>query len=285
MSEINRIADLLQNLIKSRQTLAVGQSDAAIVPGSRGLFSTSTGLINAIATNFCYGNCLLAKVEGTWYAINPTDNREVVRSNVDRLIQHKMKPTEKPKAWLAIGLDSQFSGFNPDLATEFVISTSRNVRLNAHVYIWIPKVASFDLRIEVSGGTPADYLTNPDYLERFNRGFYEIPRLGWLSGLHTYELTMPNTARFFAVTTDSVNQLTPQRFVPNRFNVGRLVDGNFVRQVSAIDGLEYTVVEVRCTYNPGLFVPTTTIPLTFDLTLTDSGDFDIVRPTVKILIT
>ena len=89
MSEINRIADLLRDLIKSRQVLAVGTAQSAAVPGSPALYETSSGTIRAIATNFCYGNCLLAKVEGTWYAINPSDNRAVIRGNVDRLIQRR----------------------------------------------------------------------------------------------------------------------------------------------------------------------------------------------------
>jgi hypothetical protein len=93
LSQINRIAQLLQNAITDRQVLAVGNSDAAVVQGSPGLFRTGTGMIRAIATNFCYGDCLLAKVEGTWYAINPRDNQEVVRSSVDRLIRRRAKAT------------------------------------------------------------------------------------------------------------------------------------------------------------------------------------------------
>ncbi len=86
-SELDRIANLLLEQIRSRQTLAIGTAQAASIQGSRALYQTPSGIISAIATNFCYGDCLLAKVEGTWYAVNPVDNRQVVRSSVDRLIR------------------------------------------------------------------------------------------------------------------------------------------------------------------------------------------------------
>jgi hypothetical protein len=89
MADLVKVADLLQKLTADRQVLAIGQSDAAITQGQSGLFSTNAGNISAIATNFCYGNCLLAKVDGAWYAINPSDNRDVVRQSIERLSKSK----------------------------------------------------------------------------------------------------------------------------------------------------------------------------------------------------
>jgi hypothetical protein len=91
MSSIEQIANLLRSQIEQRRTLAIGSAQSASIQGTRALYQTPSGIISAIATNFCYGDCLLAKVQGTWYAINPSDNREVVRSSVDRLIQRRPK--------------------------------------------------------------------------------------------------------------------------------------------------------------------------------------------------
>jgi hypothetical protein len=100
LSDINRIANLLLEQIRSRQTLAIGTAQSAAIQGTRALYQTPSGIISAIATNFCYDDCLLAKVEGTWYAINPNDNRKVVRSSVDRLIQRKPKiATDRKKVF------------------------------------------------------------------------------------------------------------------------------------------------------------------------------------------
>lgn len=104
MSDISQIARLLQQAIADRQTLTIGQSNAPVTQGNLGSFSTGTGLISAIATNFCYGDCLLAKVEGKWYAINPADNREVIRSNVDRFIKRKPKTGSLPKISIVAGI-------------------------------------------------------------------------------------------------------------------------------------------------------------------------------------
>lgn len=89
MSNIEQIANLLRSQIEQRRTLAIGTAQSASIQGTRALYQTPSGIISAIATNFCYGDCLLAKVEGTWYAINPVDNREVVRGSVDRMIRRK----------------------------------------------------------------------------------------------------------------------------------------------------------------------------------------------------
>jgi hypothetical protein len=91
LSNIEQIANLLRSQIEQRRTLAIGTAQSASIQGTRALYQTPSGIISAIATNFCYGDCLLAKVEGIWYAINPSDNREVVRSSVDRLIQKRPK--------------------------------------------------------------------------------------------------------------------------------------------------------------------------------------------------
>lgn len=91
MSSIEQIANLLRSQIEQRRTLAIGTAQSASIQGTRALYQTPSGTISAIATNFCYGDCLLAKVEGTWYAINPQDNREVVRGSVDRLIQKRAR--------------------------------------------------------------------------------------------------------------------------------------------------------------------------------------------------
>ncbi|WP_310410540.1 hypothetical protein [Chamaesiphon sp. OTE_8_metabat_110] len=266
----------------------MGTAQFAAVPGKSALFTTVTGTISAVATNFCYGNCLLAKVEGTWYAINPADNREVVRSSVDRLIQRKATVSGKPTAWLAIGqYGLPFLGFDPDLIRESQLSTNRNAPLNFLIWIWIPRVTSFELFLEVSGGTPADFVTNPNYSQIFNGALYEIARLGWLAGLIRYEFVTANSLRFFGSLVNSeAEQLTSSRYVPNRFFVSQyLVEGNYVEQKIAVDGLDYTVVKIRCQYLPGLYLPITNIPLTFNFTLTDSGEFDIVRSTVKFSIT
>ncbi len=102
MSELNRIADMLRQAIKARQTLAVGTVQFAAVEGNTALFTTGTGTISAIATNFCYGNCLLAKVDGVWYAFNPAVTREVVRSSIDRLQRRKPKKSEQNLPVLSI---------------------------------------------------------------------------------------------------------------------------------------------------------------------------------------
>lgn len=97
MSELNRIADILRAAIKSRQNLAIGEAQFASVQGQYALYNTGSGVISAIATNDCYGKCLLAKVEGKWYAINPSDNRKVVRSSVDRMVWRRPKlPASNP---------------------------------------------------------------------------------------------------------------------------------------------------------------------------------------------
>lgn len=101
---LDKIAELLQTAIAQRQTLTIAEASGAVMAGQIGSFSTSTGMINATATNFCTGNCLLAKVEGSWYAIDPNDNREEVRSSVDRFIQRKPKRTESlPVVSIVVG--------------------------------------------------------------------------------------------------------------------------------------------------------------------------------------
>jgi hypothetical protein len=90
MSDIDRIAQLLKNEIANRRTVTIGTPVATILAAQVGLFITPEGRsISATATNFCYGSCLLAKVEGTWYAVNPQDTSQVVSSRIDRFIQRK----------------------------------------------------------------------------------------------------------------------------------------------------------------------------------------------------
>ena len=95
MSELDRIANILRETIKSRQVLAIGEAQFAAVQGQSALFTTASGTISAIATNFCYGKCLLAKVEGVWYALNPADGGVEIRSSVDRQIWRRPKTGEE----------------------------------------------------------------------------------------------------------------------------------------------------------------------------------------------
>lgn len=93
MSNINQIADLLRSAIKNRQTLAIGTAQAAIYQGQTGLFTTASGaVVNAIAANFCYDSCLLSKVGGIWYAINPRDSQTVVATTVNRFDRTRRRP-------------------------------------------------------------------------------------------------------------------------------------------------------------------------------------------------
>jgi hypothetical protein len=95
MSDLNRIAGLLQAEIANRTTVTIGTAVATIYGNQTGLFLTPTGrTISAVATNFCYGSCLLAKVEGVWYAANPQDNSQLVGTRIDRFIQRKAKSVE-----------------------------------------------------------------------------------------------------------------------------------------------------------------------------------------------
>lgn len=102
VSELNRITQILEDAIANRQQLAIGQSIAAIVRGQTGLFLAGNKTISAIATNYCYGNCLLAKVDGKWYAINPDDHRRVVSGGVDRLFQRKKSNSALPTISIAL---------------------------------------------------------------------------------------------------------------------------------------------------------------------------------------
>ena len=89
-----RIANLLRQAIADRQVLAIGRSDAAIADGNVGLFATSLGNINATAVNFCYGDCLLFKVDGQWFALN-NDPQQIVNTTVNRQIRSRPKPPSR----------------------------------------------------------------------------------------------------------------------------------------------------------------------------------------------
>jgi hypothetical protein len=111
MSNLDRIADILRAAINDRATLAIGSSVATIYQGQSGLFLTASGkTVSAIATNFCYESCLLSKVDGVWYAINPQDDRQVVRSSVQRFITRKPKSSDLPTIAITIGILSNDDG-------------------------------------------------------------------------------------------------------------------------------------------------------------------------------
>jgi hypothetical protein len=111
LNELERIAAKLKKLIAENQDLILGKAIASVMPGQTGGFQTNAGTINAIATSFCNGDCLLAKVDGAWYAINPNDNREVVRSNVDRMVWRRPRlSTQNPtvaviKSFIIFGIN------------------------------------------------------------------------------------------------------------------------------------------------------------------------------------
>ncbi len=94
-AELDRIANILRETIKSRQVLAIGEAQFSAVQGKSALFTTASGTIGAIATNFCYGRCLLHKVEGVWYALNPNEGGVEIRSSVDRQIWRRPKGAPK----------------------------------------------------------------------------------------------------------------------------------------------------------------------------------------------
>jgi hypothetical protein len=112
VNDLDRIAQLLAKAIAERQILTTGEAGAAVKAGNLGSFTTKIGTINAIATNLCTGECLLVKVEGNWYATDPNDNRQVVRSSVDRFIQRKPKRAESlPVVSITVGtVDKSESG-------------------------------------------------------------------------------------------------------------------------------------------------------------------------------
>lgn len=129
MSELNRIADLLRSQIEQRRTLAVGNAQSASIQGTSALYQTPGGIISAIATNFCYGTCLLAKIEGAWYAINPIDNREVIRADVDRFINRRPKPIASGNKVITIKYDPVLPVVGSDSVTSYRLP---GFRLYAH---------------------------------------------------------------------------------------------------------------------------------------------------------
>jgi hypothetical protein len=110
LSQEQKIAVLLTSMIADRTNLTIGTINAAVTAGNRGLFSTSIGALSAEATNFCYGDCLLAKVEGKWYAVNPTDNRQVIKTVIDRQIQRKPKGSALPLISVYVGIKTDDGG-------------------------------------------------------------------------------------------------------------------------------------------------------------------------------
>lgn len=113
MSELDRIANLLRETIKSRQVLAIGEAQFAAVQGQSALFTAASGTISAIATNHCYGKCLLHKVEGVWYALNPAEGGVKIRSSVDRQIWRRPKSGDDrslPKISIIPGIKTTAGG-------------------------------------------------------------------------------------------------------------------------------------------------------------------------------
>lgn len=176
MSDLNRIVRILEEAIANRQKLAIGQSIAAIVQGQVGLFLAGGKTISAIATNYCYGNCLLAKVEGKWYAINPNDRRQVVGSSVDRF--HKLARTRSSpqKAWIQ-SYKNNFPQNNLQPESSYpLISISRiDSSQRGYAYVWVPAALSVDFRVRIDGDlTFIENGENPGYISPAQFQIYEI---------------------------------------------------------------------------------------------------------------
>jgi hypothetical protein len=170
LDNLNRIADLLRAAIKDRQVLTIGTARSSTPPGQSILFITATGLITATTTNFCYGQCLLAKVEGKWYAINPAEHREVVSRNVERFIRSQLKVNDDVFvgiAWVHSPLAANYTianAFKPDFISDPIeIIADHLTESTVKITYSRPQNPTIELEFELTGAifepiNTADYL-------------------------------------------------------------------------------------------------------------------------------
>jgi hypothetical protein len=150
---VQRIAGLLQAEIANRTSLTVGSAVATVYQQQTGLFLTAAGkTISAVATNFCYGSCLLAKVEGVWYAVNPSDTSQVVSSRIDRFEQRRVKFQElstlsiaiKPSTPISVRRGSTGFAVRISIDGQQAIATKFKIEIN-------PETTAADIDYSISG--------------------------------------------------------------------------------------------------------------------------------------
>lgn len=283
MSDLTRITQILEDAIANRQKLAIGQSIAAIVGGQTGLFLTGGRTISAIATNYCYGNCLLAKVEGKWYAINPDDNRRVVGGGVDRLF-HRKPVIDSPLIGFLSRVTPVAGYFDPEnlelAANDLEPRISRGNP--SPIYYWLPRADRVDFELKFSGDG-LTFETLPPNFSFFRSSNRTIPELGYPSGGKEYHFIDPQTLRF----QGEIVQIgtSPYRGIPPIFysESTPIIQS----EVLALDppfaffnGQQYMAMQILVSNDNR-----TGIPINFKIDLVEKiGDFEIINPTLNLTL-